>query len=71
MLNAKYALLISTEEIPVEIKRLSEKVYPLLSIGLGYEKITLVHFDEITEDFAEWFERNPFMTGIPNNFKIQ
>jgi hypothetical protein len=60
LFNAKYALLISTKEIPEEIKRLSKVVYPLLSCGHTYERITLVYFDAERGDFVEWFERNPF-----------
>ncbi|MCX6685071.1 MAG: hypothetical protein NTV10_00220 [Methanoregula sp.] len=60
LFGAKYSLLISTEEIPEEIKRLSRPVHTLLSGGIGYEKITLVYFDPIKEEFSEWFEKNPF-----------
>lgn len=60
LFEAKYALLISTKEIPEEIKRLSKVVYKLLSGGYGYEKIILVHYDPEKEDFVEWFEKNPF-----------
>lgn len=60
LFEAKYALLISTKEIPEEIKRLSNVVYKLLSGGYGYEKITLVHFHPDTGEFADWFEKNPF-----------
>lgn len=67
LFKAKYALLISTQEIPVEIKRLSKVVYPLLSNGYGGERITLVHFDEEKGDFVEWFEENPFIKGLPKN----
>jgi hypothetical protein len=60
LFNAKYALLISTKEIPEEIKRLSKVVYSLLSSGYGYERITLVDFDAEKGNFVEWFEKNPF-----------
>ena len=58
LFNAKYALLVSTKEIPEEIKRLSKVVYSLLSSG-GY-RTTLVYFDAERGDFVEWFEKNPF-----------
>ena len=57
---AKYALLVSTKEIPEEIKRLSRGVYQLLSGGYGYDKIILVQYDPEKNDFVEWFEKNPF-----------
>ena len=63
LFNAKYALLISTKEIPEEIKRLSRVVYSLLSGGYSYEKTTLVYFDAERRDFVEWFEKNPFEMG--------
>ncbi len=68
LLNAKYALLISTKEIPIEIKRLSSKVYPLLSSGYSGERITLIHFDEEKNDLVEWFEDNPFKR-IPQKYR--
>ena len=58
LFNTKYALLISTKEIPEEIKRLSKVVYSLLSSG-GY-RTTLVYFDAERKDFVEWYEKNPF-----------
>lgn len=60
LFNAKYSFLISTKEIPIEIKRLSKVVYMLLSGGYGYERATLVYFDTQKSDFIEWFEKNPF-----------
>ncbi|MCL0050613.1 hypothetical protein M1N22_02015 [Dehalococcoidia bacterium] len=63
LFNAKYVLLISTKEIPEEIKRLSKVVDSLLSGCYGYEKMTLVYFDAERGDFVEWFEKNPFEQG--------
>ncbi|RZN40364.1 MAG: hypothetical protein EFT35_03015 [Methanophagales archaeon ANME-1-THS] len=60
LFHAKYALLISTQEIPEEIKRLAKVNYSLLSSGYDYAKINLVHFDTEKEKFSEWFEKNPF-----------
>lgn len=60
LFNAKHAFLISTKEIPEEIKRLSQVVHPLLSSGYGYERLTLVHFDTEKGNFTEWFEKHPF-----------
>ena len=61
LFGAKYALLISTNEIPEEIKRLDKTIYPhLLSGGYGYERIVLVHFDINRKEFVEWYEKNPF-----------
>lgn len=60
LFNAKYSLLISTKEIPAEIKGLSRATPNLLLSGYGYEKIVLAHYDNEKEDFVEWFEKNPF-----------
>jgi len=62
LLNAKYALLISTHEIPEEIKRLCRKVYAVLSLP-AYNKITLVYYDQEKNKFREWFEEIPFKEG--------
>jgi hypothetical protein len=62
LLRAKYALLISTCEIPEEIKRLCKKLYAVLSLP-GYNKITLVHYEKEKNQFREWFEEIPFKEG--------
>ena len=53
LFDAKYPLLISTEEIPVEIKRLSQVVYKLLSGGYGYKIIILIYYEPEKDDFME------------------
>jgi len=64
LFGAKYALLVSTTEIPEEIKRLDKAIYPyLLKGGYGYERIVLVYFDVDKKEFVEWYERNPFEVG--------
>ena len=61
LFGAKYALLISTDEIPEEIKRLDKAIYPyLLCGGYGYERIVLVHFDINKKEFVEWYKNKPF-----------
>ena len=59
LFDARYALLISPMEIPEEIKRLHRVVYSLLALP-AYKTLTVVHYDEETTDFGEWFPRNPF-----------
>lgn len=59
LLNAKYVLLVSTCEIPEEIKRLCKKVYGVLSLP-AYNKITLTHYDKKENQFKEWFKEIPF-----------
>jgi hypothetical protein len=62
LFEAKYALLITTEEIPEELKRLSKNLHPLLSLP-GYERMHLVQFDEQEGQFVDWFEKNPFASA--------
>jgi hypothetical protein len=61
LFDAGYALLITTEEIPEELKRLSKIVPPLLCLRFGHSKLALVRFDEQQGRFVEWFEENPFV----------
>jgi hypothetical protein len=60
LFEAKFAFLVSTEEIPEEIKRLSKVVYPLLSTPSIYQSRTLVYFDRETQSFKDWYPENPF-----------
>ena len=60
LFEAKFAFLVSTREIPEEIKRLSKVVYPLLSAPSIYQSRTLVYFDEETQSFKDWYPENPF-----------
>jgi len=59
LFDARFAFLISTEELPEEIKRLSKVVYSLLSLP-AYRKLILVQFDERTKSLEEWYPENPF-----------
>lgn len=60
LFDARYALLISTEEIPEEIMRLSKVCFPHLLSLPAYKKLTLVHFSNDGKN-SVWFEENPFM----------
>jgi len=60
LFNAKFAFLVSTEEIPAEIKALTKVILPLLWRDYPLPKLTLVHFDKNTNEFVQWFEENPF-----------
>jgi hypothetical protein len=59
LFDASFAFLVSTHEIPEEIKKLSKVVYSLLSLPV-YKSLILVHVDKKTHRFVEWFEENPF-----------
>jgi len=59
LFDAKFAFLISTEELPEEIKRLSKVVSSLLSLP-AYRSLTLVQFDEGTKSLKDWYPENPF-----------
>lgn len=59
LFDARYGLLICTEEIPEEIKRLSRVAYLLLSLP-AYKTLTIVRYDEECKEFTQWFPKNPF-----------
>ncbi|RLE78517.1 MAG: hypothetical protein DRJ52_10290, partial [Thermoprotei archaeon] len=59
LLNATYAFLVSTEEIPVEIKRLCKEIYSILSIP-RYNKIILVYYNKEQNSLEDWYPENPF-----------
>lgn len=64
LFNAQHAFLVSTEEIPDELKRLSKVVPSLLSLPTS--KLILGQFDEKTNRVVDWFKENPFdMSGVP------
>jgi len=65
LFDAKYAFLVTAEEIPEEMKRLTNVVYPLLYIGDYRTKaFTLVQFDEETRSFKEYFPENPLSKSV-------
>lgn len=60
LFNARYALLVSTAEIPEEIMRLSKTVLSLLHLPHWSQKLTLVHLDTET-GASTWTPEDPFM----------
>lgn len=60
LFNAKLALLVTTEEIPEELKRLSKVVFSLLTSS-AYQNFCLIQFDEKTNAFVDYFPENPFL----------
>jgi hypothetical protein len=64
LFEAKYALLITTEEIPEELKRLSKLVYSLLALPY-YRRLTLVRYDEAQGQLVDWYEENPILKEAP------
>jgi len=60
LFDSKYTFLVSLEPIPEEIKRLHKAVSTLLHHPSIYHTFTLVHFDEKTNEFVEWYPENPF-----------
>ncbi len=63
LFDAKYSLLVSTREIPFEVKRLRDVVSDLLSRAAGYRGLTLVHYDPVKGSFLDWFPEDPFPAG--------
>ena len=66
LFDADFALLISLEEIPEEIKKLDEDISlfsklantPFLAPCPYY--FGIVHFDPLRKQFLEWYPENPF-----------
>jgi hypothetical protein len=56
LFDARYALLVSTSEIPEKITRLSRVVYSLLALP-AYKQLTLVRF---ADEGTTWFPECPF-----------
>jgi hypothetical protein len=61
LFDAKCALVVSSEEIPDELKRLSKVA--LLYLG-EYRAFSLVQFDELTRTFKEYFPENPLLRKL-------
>jgi hypothetical protein len=64
LFDAKYSLLISTDEIPDELKRLRDVIPDLLSRSVGHNKLTIVHYDIKQHSFLDWFPEDPFPDNI-------
>lgn len=60
LLEGRYVFLISTKEIPEEIKKLHGVSYSLLSLSYSYDKIILCQFDEKSGQIVDWYEKNLF-----------
>jgi hypothetical protein len=60
LFQAKFAFLISTCEIPEEIKRLYKENYRILSPSSTSSNFTLVWFDKKIKEFRDWFPENSF-----------
>src|SRR5882762_8313148 len=58
LFDARYALLLSTSEIPEKITRLSRVVYSLLALP-AYKQLTLVRFEE-SGSRTTWLPECPF-----------
>ncbi len=60
LFDAKYAILVSTEEIPEEIIRLSKIVFNLLHLSHYSKRLVLVYFNHTTGN-SLWLPDNPFI----------
>lgn len=60
LFQSKFAFLISTYEIPEEIKRLCKTNQRILSMPSIYQSFTLVWFDKDKGEFKDWYPENPF-----------
>lgn len=60
LFNSKFAFLVSLQAIPEEIKRLHRSTHELLSFSSYHRTFVLVHFDDKSNEFVEWYPENPF-----------
>jgi len=60
LFNSKFAFLVSLQPIPEEIKRLHRSTHELLSFISYHNTFVLVHFDDKSNEFVEWYPENPF-----------
>lgn len=60
LLGAYFIFLVSTKEIPDEIKKLHHVIFSLLSMVYTYNRIVLCQYDETTNQIVDWYEKNPF-----------
>ncbi len=59
LFDARYALLLSTHEIPEEIRRLSQVLFPYPLALPVYKQLTLVQFGD-NGSRTDWFPDDPF-----------
>jgi hypothetical protein len=59
LIDASTVFLVSTVEIPEEIKKLSHIVFTLLSLP-SYKKVILCHYNDDSKQIVDWYEKNPF-----------
>lgn len=64
LFETKFAFLVTLEPIPEEIKRLSKIIPTLLMRPSIYSAFTLAQFDEQSNEFVDWFEKNPFTESV-------
>lgn len=59
LFDAKYAILVSTEEIPEELIRLSKVTFSLFQLSHYSKQLALVHYQQDSE--SGWHPKNPFI----------
>lgn len=60
LFQSKFSFLISTYEIPEEIKRLCKENYQILSTPSIYNSFTLIWFNKDIQEFCDLYPENPF-----------
>lgn len=59
LFDAYFGFLVSTKEIPTEIKKITEMNYGILNIG-QYRCFSLCQYDEDSKRIVDWHMENPF-----------
>jgi hypothetical protein len=64
LFDSKFTFLISLQPIPEEIKRLHKTIYTLLYHPSIFLTFVLVHFDDKSGNFVEWYPEDPFEKNL-------
>ncbi len=59
LFDASFGFLVSTKEIPVEIKKLVSISYNILNVG-QYRNFSLCQYNPETKSIVDWYKENPF-----------
>lgn len=59
LFDAYFGFLVSTKEIPTEIKKITNMQFRILDIG-QYRKFSICQYDEEQKAIVDWHKENPF-----------
>lgn len=59
LFDAYFGFLVTTKEIPIEIKKITDIDYGILDIG-QYRQFSICQYDEEHKTIVDWHKENPF-----------